>query len=125
MTAWRNAGYIREARMLTVTSYGAASPGVSVMTFVGLAVMSVVVWSTELVGASSPEPSEAPMSQLLMVSGAPSGSVVLIPYTNPPLKLPARLSQKTLLNSVGLLNTVVASVEDCWNRVCRLHTSDA
>ena len=53
-------------------------------------------------GESSPEPSAAPMSQWLIGLGSPARPM---PVTVPPARVPARLSQKTLLKSRGLLKT--------------------
>src|SRR5665647_1020800 len=85
--------------MFTATSNGATIFGSTPAVLVGLATVPTVVWMTELIGESRPEPSAAPMSQGL-------ASAAVIPDSTP-LKLPARLSQNTSFSSVGLLNRVV------------------
>ena len=77
----------------------------SATTLVGLATYGYVpalCWMTEFVGARIPVPSPAPRSQLLTGVASPGCPM---PVTEPRTRVPARLSQKMLLNRIGLLNS--------------------
>src|SRR5665647_987218 len=99
--------------MFTATSNGATNFGSTPTVLVGLATVPTVVWIAELIGERRPEPSAAPMSHAL-------ASAAVMPDSTP-LKLPARLSQNTSFNSVGLLNSVLARVDEPLNRVVLLN----
>src|SRR5262245_40916032 len=113
MTACRKEGKARDASMSTLAANGVRTWG-SAPELVGDVTMPLVVCRTEFVGAGRPEPSAAPMSQWLI--GSPAGaSGAPMPLTYSPFQLPARLSQKMLLKSFGLLNFGALAGRVAWS----------
>ena len=97
-------GLVRQAARSIETSYSLATLGLAPL-FVADGVVPRVVWRIELVGESGAVGSGAPatptpMSQFTTGFASPAAPM---PVTVPTPRVPARLSQKMLLNKTGLL----------------------
>ena len=106
-------GLVRHGTKVSAVSYASATSG-SAALLVGLAMIPVLVCRIELVGESRSAVPGTPMSQLLTGLTSPAAPM---PVTVAPACVPARLSQKMLLNSSGLLNSGEPTGSPAWRRV--------